>query len=87
MDCKQVEPKHSDYSPMMTGQPCRLDEEGLSMGIFEQAVANIAYLRAQTSGGMSRLNFADAPCPAWKRTCVPQSAELRMWISLRRAQI
>ena len=35
-----------------------LDEEGLSMGIFEQAVANIAYLRAQTSGGMSRLNFA-----------------------------
>ena len=28
------------------------------MGVFEQAVANIAYLRAQTGGGMSRLNFA-----------------------------
>ena len=28
------------------------------MGIFEQAVANIAYLSAQASGGMSRLNFA-----------------------------
>jgi flagellin-like hook-associated protein FlgL len=35
-----------------------LSEDGLSMGIFEQAVANIAYLRAQTGGGMSRLNFA-----------------------------
>ena len=28
------------------------------MGVFEQAVSNIAYLRAQTGGGMSRLNFA-----------------------------
>ena len=28
------------------------------MGVFEQAVANIAYLRAQSGGGMSRLNFA-----------------------------
>jgi flagellin len=31
------------------------------MGIFEQAVSNIAYLRAQAGGGMTRLNFsADA---------------------------
>ena len=35
-----------------------LNTAGLSMGVFEQAVANIAYLRAQTGGGMSRLNFA-----------------------------
>ena len=35
-----------------------LGTTGLSMGVFEQAVANIAYLRAQASGGMSRLNFA-----------------------------
>ena len=35
-----------------------LGTAGLSMGIFEQAVANIAFLRAQASGGMSRLNFA-----------------------------
>jgi len=35
-----------------------LGTAGLSMGVFEQAVANIAYLRAQASGGMSRLNFA-----------------------------
>jgi flagellin len=35
-----------------------LSTDGLSMGIFEQAVSNIAYLRAQTGGGMSRLNFA-----------------------------
>jgi flagellin len=41
-----------------SGNTINLSEAGLSMGIFEQAVANIAYLRAQTSGGMSRLNFA-----------------------------
>ena len=28
------------------------------MGVFEQAVSNIAYLRAQSGGGMSRLTFA-----------------------------
>jgi flagellin len=38
-----------------------LGTTGLSMGIFEQAVSNIAYLRAQAGGGMTRLNFsADA---------------------------
>ena len=43
------------------GSTISLGTQGLSMGIFEQAVANIAYLRAQASGGMSRLNFsADA---------------------------
>ena len=40
------------------GSTISLGTQGLSMGIFEQAVANIAYLRAQASGGMSRLNFA-----------------------------
>lgn len=40
------------------GATISLGQGGLSMGVFEQAVANIAYLRAQTSGGMSRLNFA-----------------------------
>jgi len=44
-----------------SGGTMALDTEGLSMGIFEQAVANIAYLRAQVGGGMTRLNFsADA---------------------------
>jgi flagellin len=28
------------------------------MGVFEQALSNIAFLRAQNGGGMSRLNFA-----------------------------
>ena len=28
------------------------------MAVFEQALSNIAYLRAQTGGGMSRLTFA-----------------------------
>ena len=41
-----------------TGATISLNTAGLSMGVFEQAVANIAYLRAQTGGGMSRLNFA-----------------------------
>jgi len=40
------------------GTTISLNQSGLSMGVFEQAVANIAYLRAQTGGGMSRLNFA-----------------------------
>ena len=40
------------------GTTISLNQQGLSMGVFEQAVANIAYLRAQSGGGMSRLNFA-----------------------------
>jgi flagellin len=40
------------------GTTISLNQGGLSMGVFEQAVANIAYLRAQSGGGMSRLNFA-----------------------------
>ena len=42
------------------GSTISLNATGLSMGVFEQAVANIAYLRAQSGGGMSRLNFAAA---------------------------
>ena len=41
-----------------TGATISLGQGGLSMGVFEQAVANIAYLRAQSGGGMSRLTFA-----------------------------
>ena len=41
-----------------TGDAISLNATGLSMGVFEQAVSNIAYLRAQAGGGMSRLNFA-----------------------------
>ena len=40
------------------GTAISLNSTGLSMGVFEQAVSNVAYLRAQTGGGMSRLNFA-----------------------------
>ena len=44
-----------------TTETMSLGTTGLSIGIFQQAVANIAYLRAQTGGGMTRLNFsADA---------------------------
>ena len=41
-----------------TGTTISLNQSGLSMGVFEQAVSNVAYLRAQAGGGMSRLNFA-----------------------------
>ena len=40
------------------GTTISLGQSNLSMAIFEQAVANIAYLRAQAGGGMSRLSFA-----------------------------
>ena len=35
-----------------------LSFDQVSMKVFEQALSNIAFLRAQTGGGMSRLNFA-----------------------------
>ena len=40
------------------GSTISLGQGGLSIGVLEQAVANIAFLRAQSGGGMSRLNFA-----------------------------
>ena len=40
------------------GSTISLGASGLSMGVFEQALSNVAYLRAQTGGGMSRLTFA-----------------------------
>lgn len=40
------------------GATISLGQSNLSMAIFEQAVANIAYLRAQAGGGISRLSFA-----------------------------
>jgi flagellin len=44
-----------------TSETFSLNETGLSMGVFEQALSNIAYLRAQAGGGMTRLTFsADA---------------------------
>ena len=41
-----------------SGGTISLGTTGLSMGVFEQALSNVAYLRAQTGGGMSRLAFA-----------------------------
>lgn len=40
------------------GTTISLGQSNLSMAVFEQALSNIAYLRAQTGGGMSRLTFA-----------------------------
>ena len=44
--------------PQKDGSTISLNTAGLSMGVFEQAISNVAYLRAQVGGGMSRLNFA-----------------------------
>ena len=56
------------------------------MGVFEQAVANIAYLRAQSvvecPGSTSQPNH----WPPWKPICVQRSVESKMSISLRRVQ-
>ena len=35
-----------------------MDLDAVSMKIFEQALSNIAFLRAQAGGSMSRLQFA-----------------------------
>ena len=35
-----------------------LDLDQVSAGVFEKAVENIVFLRAQTGAGMSRLSFA-----------------------------
>ena len=34
------------------------DLDAVSMGVFEKALENVAFLRAQNGGGMSRLTFA-----------------------------
>ena len=34
------------------------DLDAVSMGVFQQALENISFLRAQVGGGMSRLSFA-----------------------------
>jgi flagellin len=34
------------------------DLDAISMGVFEKALENVAFLRAQNGGGMSRLTFA-----------------------------
>ena len=69
------------------GATISLNQSNLSMGIFEQAVANIAYLRAQVGGGMTDLTFPLTPCRRWKPICGPQSGESRMSISLPKVRI
>ncbi len=34
-----------------------LDLADVSAGVFERALENVVFLRAQTGGGLSRLNF------------------------------
>ena len=55
------------------GSTISLNQSGLSMGVFEQAVANIAYLRAQSGGGMSRLNFAADSLSSMETMCSNRS--------------
>ena len=69
------------------GTAISLNASGLSMGVFEQAVSNIAYLRAQSGGGMSRLTFAADSISSMETNLRPLSGELRMWISPPRVQI
>jgi flagellin len=42
------------------------DLDAVSMGVFEQALSNIAFLRAQSGGSMSRLQFAAESIAAYE---------------------
>ena len=47
-----------DPSKVADGDMAYLDLDKVSAGVFEKAVENVVFLRAQTGGGLSRLSFA-----------------------------
>ena len=47
-----------DPSKVADGDMAYLDLDQVSAGVFEKAVENVVFLRAQTGGGLSRLSFA-----------------------------
>ena len=61
-----------------------LDE--VSMGVFQQALENISFLRAQVGGQMSGLSFAADTLSVQQTNIRAALGRLRMWISPRRVQ-
>ena len=61
-----------------------LNLESVSMQVFEQALSNIAFLRAEAGGSMSGYNLLPSRSLPTRQICVRLLAELRMWISPRR---
>ena len=54
---------------------------------FERALENVVFLRAQTGGGLSRLNFAlDYSMLLKKPTCEQRLVVLKMWILQQKQQ-
>jgi len=50
---------NNDYLTLaVTSSDKALDLSQVSSGVFEKAIENVVFLRAQTGGGMTRLNFA-----------------------------
>jgi flagellin len=50
---------NSEYLTLaVTDTSKALDLSQVSAGVFEKAIENVVYLRAQSGGGMTRLNFA-----------------------------
>jgi flagellin len=47
-----------DSELVSSGDMAYLDLDQVSAGVFEKAVENVVFLRAQTGGGLSRLSFA-----------------------------
>ena len=56
------------------------------MGVFEQAISNVAYLRAQVGGGMSRLNFAAESISSMETNLRAAIGRSRMSISQPRSK-
>ena len=51
--------ENSDYLTLAVEDTSdALDLSQVSAGVFEKAIENVVFLRAQTGGGMTRLNFA-----------------------------
>ena len=62
------------------------DLDAVSMGVFQKALENISFLRAQVGGQMSRLVLPQIHYLFSRPISVLHLDGLRMWISRRRVQ-
>ena len=63
-----------------------IDLTDVSVGVFTQAIQNIATLRADNGGSMSRLRHASDDVALQKTNMIAANGGSRMWISQRRAR-
>jgi flagellin-like hook-associated protein FlgL len=72
------------FAASIAGDAMTLDK--VSSGVFEQALGNIAFLRAQNVAECPGLPSPPIPLQRWRRTSGPQWAGSRTWTSPRRAR-